>query len=106
MTAREIVRNRLGVEPLLIDEFCRKWRIRELSLFGSALRDDFGPDSDVDLLVSFDSPNRWTLWDFVDMREELEGLFGRRVDLLSKPALKNPFRRREILTTQQVIYAA
>lgn len=106
MTGREIVRDRLGVDPELIDEFCRKWRIRELSLFGSALRTDFRPDSDIDLLVSFHAPNRWTLWDFVDMQEELQRLFGRRVDLLSKPALKNPFRRDAILTTQQVIYAA
>lgn len=106
MTAREIVQHRLGVDPGRIDAFCRKWRIRELSLFGSALREDFRPDSDVDLLVVFEPPNPWTLWDFIDMREELEQMFSRRVDLLSKKALKNPFRREEILRTQQVIYAA
>jgi predicted nucleotidyltransferase len=106
MTAREIVQHRLGVEPEKIDAFCHKWRIRELSLFGSALRDDFRADSDVDILVAFEPPNPWTLWDFVEMREELEQMFGRRVDLLSKKALKNPFRRAEILLTRQVIYAA
>ena len=61
MTAREIVRHRLGVEPETIDAFCRKWQIRELSLFGSALRDDFRPDSDVDLLVVFDPQAPWDL---------------------------------------------
>lgn len=106
MTAREIVQHRLGVEPERVDAFCRKWKIRELSLFGSALREDFRPDSDIDLLVVFEPPNPWTLWDFIDMREELEQMFGRPVDLLSKKGLKNPFRRAEILRTQQVIYAA
>ena len=106
MTAREIVQHRLGVDPERIDAFCRKWRIRELSLFGSALREDFRTDSDVDLLVVFEPPNPWTLWDFIDMREELEQMFGRRVDLLSKKSLKNPWRRAEILRTHRVIYAA
>ena len=106
MTAREIVQHRLGVAPERIDAFCRKWRIRELSLFGSTLRDDFRPDSDVDLLVVFEPPNPWTLWDFIDMREELAQIFGRHVDLVSKKGLRNPFRRHDILTTREVIYAA
>jgi len=106
MTAREIVRHRLGVEPERIDAFCRKWRIRELSLFGSALRDDFGADSDVDLLVAFEPDAPWDLWDMTAMEHELAELFGRRVDLVEKKALKNPFRRFEILTTRQIVYAA
>ncbi|HKO58179.1 MAG TPA: nucleotidyltransferase family protein [Thermoanaerobaculia bacterium] len=106
MTGREIVQTRLGIDPEAIDGFCLKWRIRELSLFGSALRDDFRVDSDVDLLVSFESPNPWTLWDFVDMKDELERIFGRPVDLISRKGLTNPSRRQAILTTQQVIYAA
>ena len=106
MTAREIVQHRLGVEPDAIDAFCRKWRIRELSLFGSALRHDFRPDSDVDLLVVFEPEAGWDLWDVVGMETELAELFGRKVDLVEKRALKNPFRRFEILTTRQVLYAA
>jgi len=87
-------------------EFCRKWRVRELSIFGSALRDDFGPDSDLDFLVSFDPDAPWDLWDLMDMKAELEGLFGRQVDLVEKEALRNPWRKREILGTHEVIYAA
>ncbi len=106
MTAMEIVRERLGVDSHVIAAFCRKWRVRELSLFGSALRDDFRPDSDVDLLVVFEPDESWDLWDIIAMESELQEMFGRKVDLVEKRALKNPFRRYEILTTRQVLYAA
>ncbi|HYC90408.1 MAG TPA: nucleotidyltransferase domain-containing protein [Thermoanaerobaculia bacterium] len=99
-------RDRLGVPPESVDAFCRKWRIHELSLFGSALRDDFGAASDVDLLVVFEPEAPWDLWDITTMEQELAELFGRRVDLVEKRALKNPFRRYEILTTRQIVYAA
>lgn len=89
-----------------IFDFCRKWRITEFALFGSVLRPDFRPDSDIDVLIAFDPAAPWSLWDHMDMEEELQLLFGRPVDLVSKRALKNPFRRHEILTTRQVIYAA
>ena len=87
-------------------DLCRKWKVKELSLFGSILRDDFGPDSDVDILVVFFPEAAWSLWDLFDMREELQQLFGREVDLIEKEALRNPFRRREILQTHRVVYAA
>lgn len=106
MTVDEIVRIRLGVEPELIAEFCRKWQIKELALFGSVLRDDFRPDSDVDLLVVFEASARWDLWDLLHMKDELEAMFDRKVDLVEKRAVKNPFRRHEILTTRRVLYAA
>jgi hypothetical protein len=89
-----------------IDAFCRKWRIQELSLFGSVLREDFAPRSDVDVLVTFSPQARWSLFDFVDMQEELEALFQRDVDLVSLGGLRNPFRRHEILRTRQIVYAA
>ena len=85
--------------------FCRKWRIRELSLFGSALRDDFGPESDLDFLVSFEEGAGWDLWDLVAMREELVEITGREVDMVVKEALRNPYRREEILTHREVIHA-
>ncbi len=87
-----------------IDAFCRKWKVRELSLFGSVLREDFRPDSDVDVLVSFEKDAPWSLYDVVDMEDELRGLFGRDVDFVMKEGLRNPFRRREILSTRQVVY--
>ena len=87
-------------------DFCRKWRIRELSLFGSALRDDFGPESDLDFLVSFEPDAGWDLFQFVDMKDELEALLGKSVDVIEKEALRNPWRKYEILRTRDVIYAA
>jgi uncharacterized protein len=89
-----------------LKEFCERWNIVELALFGSILRDDVRPDSDVDLLVTFAKDAEFTLYDFVDMEDELKEIFGRDVDLVSKSALRNPFRRHEILRTHKVIYAA
>ena len=89
-----------------IAEFCRKWRITEFALFGSVLRPDFRPDSDIDVLITFGRDAPWSLWDMDDLSDELRQLLGREVDVVSKRALKNPFRRHEILTTRRVIYAA
>jgi predicted nucleotidyltransferase len=89
-----------------IAAFCQKWKITELAVFGSVLRDDFRPESDVDVLVSFTDDAHWSLYDWVDMQEELKGMFGRDVNLVEKKSLHNPFRRHAILTTKQVIYAA
>jgi predicted nucleotidyltransferase len=89
-----------------LNAFCHKWRVQELALFGSVLREDFSPESDVDVLVTFDQKAPWSLWDLIAMREELEGMLGRKVDLVEKDAIRNPFRRREILRTHQVVYAA
>jgi predicted nucleotidyltransferase len=86
-----------------IDSFCRRWSVRELSLFGSVLREDFSPESDVDVLVAFEPGAQRSLFDFVEMRDELMELFGREVDLVSQGGLRNPFRRHEILTTRQVL---
>jgi hypothetical protein len=89
-----------------IQEFCRRWRIKEFAIFGSTLRNDFRPESDVDVLVTFQDEAPWGLFEFVEMIEELQEIFGRNVDLIEKEALRNPFRRREILSHCQVVYAA
>ncbi len=89
-----------------IIDFCHRWKITELSLFGSILRDDFRPDSDVDILVSFADGADWGLSDLVDMIEELKTIFGRKVDLVEKGALRNPFHRHSILSNKEIIYAA
>jgi hypothetical protein len=92
-----------------IEAFCKKWQILELALFGSALRDDFRPDSDLDFLVSF-SPNAgWGLLDHAAMERELGEIVGRPVDLVSRKAVErshNWIRRRAILESAQVLYAA
>jgi uncharacterized protein len=86
--------------------FCRKWKVKELSLFGSILRSDFRGDSDVDVLVELEPDHGLSLFDWVEMIEDLKVIFGREVDLVSKKGLTNPIRRREILGTAQVVYAA
>jgi len=97
---------KLDIDREEIAAFCRKWQIVEFSLFGSVLRDDFRPDSDVDVLVSFAPDAPWSLMDIVAMKDELGRMIGREVDLVEKEALKNPFRRRHILDHHEVIYAA
>ncbi|MBE0537131.1 MAG: nucleotidyltransferase domain-containing protein [Phycisphaerae bacterium] len=92
-----------------IAAFCGKWRIRELSLFGSALREDFGPESDMDFLVSFEPGARHTLFDMVHMQDELRVMFGRGVDLVSRRGIeksRNYLRREEILKSAEVVYEA
>ena len=87
-----------------ITKFCQCWKILEMSLFGSVLREDFRADSDIDILYEFAPNHGWDLLDIVHMKEELEEIFGRKVDLVNKKGLKNPYRRYEILKTHQVIY--
>ena len=89
-----------------IAEFCKRWSIIEFSVFGSVLREDFRPDSDIDVLVSIDPKAHIGLFEIAQMQIELENLFKRSVDLVEKEGLRNPYRRREILSTAQLIYAA
>ncbi len=89
-----------------IRDFCRTWKITEFSLFGSILRDDFRPDSDVDVMVSFDEYAGWSLLDVVRMQEELKSIFGREVDLVEKEAIRNPFRRNSIMKNRKILHAA
>ncbi len=89
-----------------INDFCRRWNVVEFSLFGSALRADFKPQSDIDVLVTFAPKSQIGLFEIAQMQIELEGVFKRPVDLVEKASLRNPYRRREILQTAKVIYAA
>jgi predicted nucleotidyltransferase len=90
-----------------IAEFCRRWRVRELAVFGSFLRDDFGPDSDLDFLYTFADDVHWTLFDLVTMDDELAAIIGRDVDLVCRSAVErseNYIRRHHILSTAEPIY--
>jgi predicted nucleotidyltransferase len=99
-------RKKIHIPRKKIGEFCRHWEVVEFSLFGSALRADFRPDSDVDVLVTFSKEAEISLFDLVQMKLDLEEIFHRPVDIIEKDALENPFRKRKILRTAQVIYAA
>ena len=98
--------NHLDIPRDEIADFCRRWSITELALFGSILRADFHSDSDVDLLVTFAPEAQWSLLDLVQMQDELRELFRRNVDLVEAAALRNPYRRRAILSEKEVIFAA
>ena len=97
---------RIDIPKDKIAEFCRKWKIRELAIFGSAVGEDFRPDSDVDVLVVFQDNAEWGLFDLMSAGEELKQIFGREVDLVEKKAIRNPFRRHHILSHREVIYRA
>lgn len=102
--------------PLQIDlpreaiaDFCRRWRIVEFAIFGSALRDDFRPDSDVDILVTFEPGVQWTFQQWLTMVRELEEMFGRKVDLVERSLVEqseNYIRRKHILSHLERIYVA
>lgn len=89
--------------------FCQKWKIKEMSFFGSVLREDFRPDSDIDIIVSFEDTSTWGILELVRMKRELKTLLGREVDLMTKKSIEqshNWIRRQEILGTAQVVYVA
>lgn len=105
----DAIQDKLPVSMDRIAEFCRRWSIVELALFGSILRDDFRPDSDIDVLVAFAPDARWSLLDHVRMEQELGSLFERDVDLVSKRAIEesqNWIRRREILASAKPVYVS
>jgi uncharacterized protein len=101
-----VIRLPVQIPPEVVEAFCKKWKIQEFSFFGSVLRDDFRPDSDIDVLIELAPDHPWSLYDIVDMEDELSSLLGREVDLVMKGGLRNPIRRREILNTRKVLYAA
>ena len=89
--------------------FCERWQVTQLAIFGSALREDFGPESDIDLLVSFEEGARHTLFDMVRMEEELKAIFGRKVDLISRRGIErspNYLRRKAILESAELLYGS
>jgi predicted nucleotidyltransferase len=100
---------KVSIERGAIAEFCRRWNVVELSLFGSVLRDDFRPDSDVDVLVTFGPDARWTLFDMVHMQDELSEIFGRTMDLVDRRSVErseNYIRRKHILNSLERLYVA
>ena len=89
-----------------IADFCRRNKVRSFSLFGSYSMGKPRPGSDVDILISFQPEACPTLLDLAEMREELETLFGKSVDLVEEEAIRNPYRRASILRGKKILYAA
>lgn len=100
----DFLQKRLQVSIPEIASFCDRWKISEFALFGSVLRDDFRSDSDIDVLVTFSPESSWNLFEIIHAKDELETLLGRKVDLIQKKGLVNPFSRAEILKTYRIIY--
>ncbi len=105
----------MGLNPTLkfdreaVERFCKRWKVTEFGIFGSALQEDFRPDSDVDVLVTFETDARWSLLDMIRMEEELKQTFGRDVDLVERSSVEkseNYIRRRHILQSVEQVYAA
>ena len=100
---------KISIDKKKVAEYCQKWKIIELSLFGSVLRNDFHDGSDVDVIVRFKSNARWSLFDLVSMERELSDVIGRKVDLVTNRSVeRNPnwIRRRSILNNAELIYHA
>lgn len=96
----------LNVDQQDIAAFCRKWSVAKLWLFGSVVRDDFRPDSDVDVMVEFVPKAPIDLFDIIEMKYELEELFGRSVDIVEAGTIRNPFKKRNIERDLTMVYAA
>jgi uncharacterized protein len=103
-----VIRHGIELDSEAIRAFCKKWKVTELAAFGSILREDFGPDSDLDFLIDWTEDAPWDLVDYMHMIEELQEMFGRKVDLLSRNALSNTpnkLFRRFVLERTELIYA-
>jgi predicted nucleotidyltransferase len=96
----------LGVSDSAIASFCERWGVARLAIFGSAARRELRDDSDVDVMVEFAPDIRRTLFDLVDMRDELSSMFGRPVDMVERASILNPYRRKTIDADLKVVYAA
>jgi len=100
---------RLGLSRKQLKDFCGRWKIIAFSLFGSVLRDDYAPGSDIDVLVTFGHDAEWTLLDIIEMEQELSDLVGRPVDLVNRKSVEcseNWIRREAILGSEKPVYVA
>ncbi|HZK80682.1 MAG TPA: nucleotidyltransferase domain-containing protein [Humisphaera sp.] len=89
-----------------IEAFCRKYGVEEFSLFGSVLREDFGPESDIDVMLKFKPGYGFTFENTPEIQDDLGSIFGRPIDVIEKGRIRNPFRRHAIMNSYRVVYAA
>jgi uncharacterized protein len=99
-------RNGITISFADIEKIARKYDINELSVFGSALRNDFDQESDIDFLIEFKKSENISLIDIIEIKEYLESITKRRVDIVEPAGLKNPYRKEAILRTREILYVA
>jgi len=104
-TLEKLGKNGIVLSNKEIEHICQQYKIKELSVFGSSLRDDFNKSSDIDFLVSFSDDADISLFDIIKLENELKERLDRNIDIVEKESLKNPIRKRVILETSEVIYA-
>jgi len=96
----------IKIDEKVLAKLARQYKIHELGIFGSVLREDFSDESDIDIIVEFEQDTEYSLFDIMKIKEEFEMLFGKEIDLIEKNGLRNPYRRESILNSMKVIYAA
>jgi len=96
----------IKIDERVLEKLARQYKIHELGIFGSVLREDFSDESDIDIIVEFEQDTEYSLFDIMKIKEEFETLFGKEIDLIEKNGLRNPYRRESILNSMKVIYAA
>ena len=104
-TLKKLEKNGINLKYEDIVKICNKYKLSELAIFGSSIRDDFREDSDVDILIAYIDIWQNDPFDFLDIKEEFELLTGRKVDIVDRDALRNPIRRETILSSREVVYA-
>jgi uncharacterized protein len=97
---------KFSYDDQILAQIAKSFNINELYIFGSAIREDFSENSDIDLVVVFNESSHYSLFDVMEIKEKFESFFGRDVDLVEKEALRNPYRREAILNSARKIYAA
>lgn len=105
-TLEKLKKNGIYISYKDIDDLCVKYQIIELAVFGSSIRADFSESSDIDFLVTFRPNAKISLFDIMDLEAELKEKFNRDIDVVEKDALRNPYRRKNILETSEIVYAA
>ncbi len=107
MTAIEkMQKNGITIDQKTIYDIASKYNLKELSVFGSSIRDDFNADSDVDLVIVFNESEAISLFDLMDIQEFFEARFSRKVDLVEPEGLRNPIRKKSILESKEILYVA
>lgn len=100
------MKNNFEVPKNQLIKLAKKYSLKELALFGSVLTAEFGTGSDIDVLIEFEPSAKASLFDLVEIKEELESIFNRKVDVVEKTGLQNPFRKKAILEKREILYAA